>query len=106
MSKKQSYIEAVWDQSTLGSMIQALRLCDEISQTDLAQRIGVSRQFMSNVEKNKAAIGIAFIKKVSAALGYPIEPFLELYFRDQLLKEGINSSVSVVASQPSSSIYR
>lgn len=98
MSDKKNYLDTVWDQSTLGSMIYALRLCDDISQTNLAEKIGVSRQFMSNVEKNKAAVGIGFLKKLSSALDYPIEPFLELYFKEQLSKEGIKGKVSVDAS--------
>ena len=95
--KQKDYLDVVWDKSTLGSMISSLRQCDGISQTQLAVKIGVSKQFLNSVEKNRKHVGIKFVQKVSEALEYPVEPFLELLVKDQIAREGINVDVSITA---------
>lgn len=96
--KQKDYLDVVWDQVTLGSMIVSLRQCDGITQKDLAAKLGVSKQFLSNVENNRKSVGIKFVRKVAEALSYPVEPFLELLVRDQIAKEGLQVEVSIKAS--------
>ncbi len=96
--KQKDYLDVVWDQSTLGSMISSLRQCDGISQTQLAEKIGVSKQFLNSVEKNRKRVGIKFAQKVADALQYPVEPFLELLIKDQIAREGIKVDVSITAA--------
>lgn len=98
VSKKQrNYLDVVWDNATIGNMIASLRQCDDLSQTELAAKVGVSKQFLSNVENNKKTIGIKFIQKIADALDYPVEPFLELLVRDQIKKEGLKVQVKITA---------
>lgn len=59
----------VWNEMTFGGLVHSLRLSDEITQIELAKKIGVSKQFLSDVEHNRKDVGIAFAKKVSEALG-------------------------------------
>ena len=66
------------------ALTRLLLLSDEITQVDLAKRLGVSKQFLSDVEHNRKDVGIVFAKKTSDALGYSIEPLIELLIRDQL----------------------
>lgn len=49
-------------------------MSDEISQVELAKKLGVSKQFLSDVEHNRKDVGIDFAKNVSSVLGYSIEP--------------------------------
>ena len=95
MRKQKDYLDVIWDHATLGSMIKSLRMCAELSQTHLAEQLGVSKQFLNGVEANRKLVGIPFIKKLSTTLGYPVEPFLELLVRDQLRKEGLERMVSI-----------
>jgi transcriptional regulator with XRE-family HTH domain len=85
----------VWNTMTFGGLVRSLRLSDEISQVNLAKKIGVSKQFLSDVEHNRKDIGIEFAKKVSDALGYSIEPLIELLIRDQLRKQHLNYIVEL-----------
>jgi transcriptional regulator with XRE-family HTH domain len=94
-NKKKDYLDVVWDQATLGSMVRSLRMCDEVSQTELAKKIGCSRQFLNAVEHNRKSVGIPFVRKLSEALDYPVEPFLELLMTEQLNKEGMALSVTI-----------
>lgn len=77
----------VWDKMTFGGLIRSLRISDEISQVALAKKIKVSKQFLSDVEHNRKEVGFSFAKKISRALGYSIEPLIELLIRDQLRRQ-------------------
>jgi len=85
------------DKMTFGSLIRSLRICDEISQIDLAKKLKVSRQFLNDVEHNRKEIGICFAKKVADTLGYSVAPMIELLIRDQLKKQKLNYTVSLSA---------
>lgn len=85
----------IWDNMTFGSLIYSLRISDGITQLELAKRIGVSKQFLSDVEHNRKEVGIAFAKKISEALGYSIEPLIELLIRDQLRRQDLDYIVEL-----------
>lgn len=85
----------LWDKMTFGSLIRSLRICDEISQVRLAKKVGVSKQFLCDVERNRKEVGFSFAKKISHALGYSIEPLLELLIRDQLKRQKLHYKVEI-----------
>lgn len=85
----------VWEKMTFGGLIHSLRISDEISQVELAKKIGVSKQFLSDVEHNRKEVGISFAKKVSVALGYSIEPLIELLIKGQLKRQKLNYIVEL-----------
>lgn len=79
--------------SSFGDFVKDIRECDELSQTDLAKRMRVSRQFINAIEKNKANIRLEMAIKIARALGYPHEAFVEIFLNDMLRKSGINKIV-------------
>lgn len=81
---------------SLGQLIRSLRECDELSQIYLAEKLGVSRQFLSDVEHDRRVVGVEFAKKLSVAMGYPIETFLQPLINEQLKRAGIKCQVEVV----------
>lgn len=85
----------IWEKMTFGGLVHSLRVSDEISQVELAKKIGVSKQFLSDVEHNRKDVGIGFAKKISEALGYSIEPLIELLIRDQLRRQHLNYIVEL-----------
>jgi|SRR5579872_3200094 len=85
----------IWNKMTFGGLIRSLRLSDEISQVELAKKLGVSKQFLSDVEHNRKEVGFAFAKKVSSVLGYSIEPLLELLIRQQLKRQRLSYIVEI-----------
>ena len=62
----------IWNEMTFGGLIHSLRISDGIPQVELAKRVGVSKQFLSDVEHYRKDVGIPFAKKISDALGYSI----------------------------------
>lgn len=85
----------IWENMTFGGLVHSLRMSDEITQVDLAKKIGVSKQFLSDVEHNRKDVGISFAKKIADALEYSIEPLIELLIRDQLRKQHLNYIVEL-----------
>lgn len=83
--------------SSFGEFVRDIRECDEVSQTELAKRMRVSRQFIHAVEKNKAKVSLEMVIKISRALGYPYEAFVEVFFNDMLRKSGIKKVVHLEA---------
>jgi len=79
--------------SSFGEFIKDIRECDELSQTDLAKRMQVSRQFINAIEKDKANISLEMAIKVAHALNYPEEAFIEIFLNDLLRKSGIEKIV-------------
>lgn len=79
--------------SSFGEFVKNIRECDEISQTELAKRMHVSRQFIHAIEKNKANISLEMAIKIARSLGYPYEAFVEVFLNDLLRKSGIKKIV-------------
>ncbi len=78
---------------SFGEFVRDIRECDEISQTELAKRMRVSRQFINAVEKDKAKVSLEMAIKIARALGYPYEAFVEIFLNDMLRKSGIKKVV-------------
>ena len=78
---------------SFGEFVRDIRECDEISQTELATRMRVSRQFINAIEKDKAHVSLEMVIKISRALGYPYEAFVEIFLNDMLRKSGIKKVV-------------
>jgi len=85
----------IWDQMTFGSLIRSLRISDDITQVDLAKKLNVSKQFLSDVEHDRKDVGMEFAKKFAKVTGYSIEPLLELLILNQLKKSNLNYSVQL-----------
>ena len=78
---------------SFGELVRSMRLTDEITQSELAKRLEVSRQFLNAVELGKSQVGLDFAKRVADALGYSAEPFAEILVKEQLRKAGIDCDI-------------
>jgi transcriptional regulator with XRE-family HTH domain len=55
-----------------GWIIKMLRTADGLSQTVLAERIGVTRVYLSSVENNRKKPGLPFLRAASRELNVPL----------------------------------
>jgi transcriptional regulator with XRE-family HTH domain len=85
----------IWSKMTFGGLVRSLRMSDEISQVELAKTLKVSKQFLNDVEHNRKDVRISFAKKVAKAIGYSIEPLIELLIRDQLRRQKFYYNVEI-----------
>lgn len=80
---------------SFGKFVRDIRECDEISQTELAKRMAVSRQFINSIEQDKANVSIQMAVKIAQSLEYPQEAFVEILLNDMLKKAGIEKIVQL-----------
>lgn len=57
----------------IGQQIKALRLAAGLNQSGLANRMGVSKQYISGVEAGKETLSLEQVEKFATALGVVVD---------------------------------
>ncbi len=81
---------------TLGDYLHALRECREDSQGDFAELLGVSRQYLCDIEKNRRVVSARMAAAFAKKLHYPPELFVRLALEDELLQAGLSYQVELI----------
>lgn len=68
--------DAVFPESTPGSVLRGARGLREMTQAELAGRIGVRASHISDMERGRRPIGKAMARKLGEALDYPWKALL------------------------------
>lgn len=85
-------------QLTFGRLIESTRLCDEVSQVELAKRVGVSRAYLCDIEKGRRNASPELAAQFAKELGYSVNQFVALAVEDQLKKAGFAVKVKLEAA--------
>jgi len=64
------------DDGYIGSVLLELRRGRALSQDDVAERVGISRQTLANWERNVVSPGLDAVIRLARALGVPTSVFL------------------------------
>ena len=83
---------------TFGRMIESIRLSDEISQVELAKRLGISRAHLCDIEKGRRLATPQRAAKFAEVLGYSVTQFVATAIEDQLRRAGIHLKVKLEAA--------
>jgi transcriptional regulator with XRE-family HTH domain len=70
----------VYDEKCLariGSNIRFLRMACQVSQQDMAERIGISQTHLSNLEHNHSSVNLKLLLRIANVLECPLEIFLD-----------------------------
>lgn len=82
---------------SFGGFLKDIRTADEVTQTELAKRLSVSRQYINAIESDRQEVGLDTAARLGEALGYGPLVFLEVLFRTQLERSGIKATVELKA---------
>ena len=82
----QTFLASQLGPLSLGEAIKAIRLADEISQTEFAAMLGVSRQYLCDLENNRKPVSVAKAAKFAKKLQQPPEVFITLAIQDELTR--------------------
>jgi plasmid maintenance system antidote protein VapI len=82
---------------TFGEMIHSLRVGDELSLSTYAQRLGVSRQYLCDVEKGRRIVSAGTASAWAKKLGHAEAAFVKLALQAELDAAGVPLVVSVSA---------
>ena len=80
---------------TFGQMIAALRKCDEVSQTQMAKKLGISSAKLCDIEKGRRFISIERAAQWARIFGHSEYLFVSLLLEDQMRKSGLNFEVTL-----------
>lgn len=80
---------------TLGKLLWAIRQSEEISQTDFADKLGVTKQHLCDIEHNRKLISPKLAALYAKKLGYAEEQFIRLSLQDMVDREGLDITIEV-----------
>jgi DNA-binding XRE family transcriptional regulator len=81
------------DDLSFGDFIKCYRLGEEMSQAELAELLGVSKQRVCDMEKNRFNTSLKLAKQIALCLELSPEWLAKLVLMDQIKKEGLNLKV-------------
>lgn len=101
-TKKKSAIEQIEELGggplTFGRMIESFRKCDEISQTELATKLKISRAHLCDIEKGRRQVSLMRAMQFAKALGYSQTQFAFQVLEDQAREVGFKIKITLDAA--------
>jgi len=83
---------------TLGALIEAIRSGEEITQGELAARLGVSKSHLCDIEKGRKLVSPERASRFAELLGYSSDHFVRLALQDAVDRAGLRYRVQVTAA--------
>jgi transcriptional regulator with XRE-family HTH domain len=83
---------------TLGGALSAIREADNESLAVFAERLGVSRSHLSDIEHGRRAVSPERAARFAKALGHSQAQFVRLALQDQVRSAGLKMRVDVHAA--------
>ena len=80
---------------TLGKLIEAIRLGEEVSQAEFAKRLKISRSHLNDIEKGNKACSPERAARFARALGHSEERFVELALQSLVDEAGLKLRVAI-----------
>jgi transcriptional regulator with XRE-family HTH domain len=83
------FLEKLVGKLTLAKVLRSTRECDELSQRDFADLLGISKHYLSDLEKGRRIASPSHAWAWAKKLGYHPRQWAELAIQDMLEKEGL-----------------
>ncbi|PJA19647.1 MAG: XRE family transcriptional regulator [Deltaproteobacteria bacterium CG_4_10_14_0_2_um_filter_43_8] len=83
---------------SFGEMLTSLRECDEMTQVEMAKKLGISRAHLCDIEKGRRQVTAERAADFAQKLGYSVNQFVALALEDHLHKLGLKLKIEVVAA--------
>jgi antitoxin HigA-1 len=84
--------------TTLAGLLAAIRLGEELSQTEFARQLGLSRSHLCDIEQGRKTVSPARAAKFAKKLGYSEKQFITLALQDIVRKDGFKFIVKLDAA--------
>jgi transcriptional regulator with XRE-family HTH domain len=85
---------------TLGKALWAIRMCKEMSQTEFAAKLGMSKQQLCDIERGRKNVSPKLAAYYAKQLGESEKQFICLALQDMLDRSGLKITVEVKSSEP------
>ena len=80
---------------TLGKLLWAIRLADDLSQIEFSKKLDMSKQHLCDIEHDRKAISPKLAAIYADKLGYSKEQFIRLSLQDMIDREGLDVIVEI-----------
>jgi transcriptional regulator with XRE-family HTH domain len=78
---------------SLGEFLKAHRIGEEFSQTAFARQLGISKQRLCDIERNRSPVSLSLAKSLAKKLDLPPEWLAKLALTGQIKKAGLKLRV-------------
>ena len=83
---------------TIGRLIEAIRLGEELSQAEFSKRLKISRSHLNDIEKGNKSVSPSRAARFAKALGHSPDRFVELSLQSLVDEAGLKLKVAVEAA--------
>jgi antitoxin HigA-1 len=98
-SETMKYLERVAGRPlTLGSLIESIRLSEEMSQTAFARKLGISPSHLCDIEKGRKVVSAQRAARFAGILGRSPEQFVRLSLQELVDEAGLKMRVNISAA--------
>jgi len=97
-SEAMQFLESLVGELTFGGLIEAMRQAEEMSQVDFAEKLGISKQHLCDIEKGRKFVSPERAAKFAKILGHSEQSFVALVLQDIVNQGGLKLKVSVAAA--------
>lgn len=87
------------DKLTLGKLLWSIRKCDEISQVEFAETLGVTKQHLCDIEHGRKSVSPKLAAKYAEILGYSADQFIRLSLQDLVDRDGLDVTIDVTRTR-------
>jgi transcriptional regulator with XRE-family HTH domain len=94
-SEAMKFLEKLAGKLTLPSLLTAIRQGEEMSQVEFAELLGVSRQYLCDVEHSRRTISPKAAAAFAKKLGYSHKQFIRLCLQDLVDRDGLKLKIDV-----------
>ncbi len=89
------FLEKIAGKLTLGSLLLAIREGEEMSQVNFAQLLGISKQYLCDLEHGRRFASPKAAAKYATILRYSARQFVRLCLQDMVNRDGLNLVIDV-----------
>ena len=80
---------------SFGKMLLSYRISQEITQVEMAKKLGISKQDLCNIEKERRLVSVERAVSFAKKLKMPQKSFAKYALQDQLSKAGLKGEVAI-----------
>jgi len=86
------------EELSFGGLLRSIREGKEMTQVEFSECLGISRQYLCDIEKNRRLVSPRTAAAFAQYLGYSPEQFVRLALQGLLDKEGLDLVITIKAA--------
>lgn len=94
-SDAMKFLENLAGKLTLAGLLMAIRQGEEMSQVEFAKSLGISRQYLCDIEHGRRTVSPKAAAAFAKMLGYSPQQFVRLCLQDLVNRDGLKLKVDV-----------